>query len=113
MNNEKRIDRLTKQFPILARAPRNDRLAVHRQAVRSPWVWIVLVGMMGGWLYLFADDIMAIEIPSGLRGRERMAAIFTASFFPAILPIMVMCATLFLVVYQRLRYILHRRYGNR
>jgi len=77
MNNEKRIDRLTKQFPILARVPRNDRLAVHRQAVRSPWVWIVLVGMMGGWLYLFADDIMPRSITSWRTKRTTAKQRFT------------------------------------
>lgn len=111
MDENKRIDQLTKQMPILERVPREERIRVHQRAVRHPLIWIIIVGGMALWLYFFGADIMAIEIPDGLSGRRRMAAIIQAIFIPALVPFIVLCSVLLVARYQLVKRIVKKTYG--
>ncbi|WP_257668829.1 hypothetical protein [Parapedobacter tibetensis] len=111
MHEDKRIDQLTKQLPILGLVPRPARLQVHRRAIRHPLTWITLVASMALWFYFFAEEIMAIEIPEGLSGRARTLAIGKAVFFPAVVPTMVICAALLTIRYQLVKRIVKKEYG--
>ena len=110
MDKNKRIDQLTKQLPVLERVPRAERIQVHQQAVRHPLIWILLVGGMALWLYSFWDDIMAIEIPDGLSGLRRKAALLQAMFIPVLVPFLVLCSVLLVARYQLVKRIVKRTY---
>ena len=111
MDENKRIDQLTKQLPILERVPRAERIRVHQQAVRHPLIWILFFGGIALWLYFFGADIMAIEIPDGLSGRRRMAAVFQAIFIPALVPFIMLCSVLLVARHQLVKSIVMKTYG--
>ena len=111
MDENKRIDQLTKQMPILERVPRAERIRVHRQAVRHPLFWGLFVGGLALWFYFFWDDIMASEVSDQLRGLRRKVAIFQAMFFPVLVPFIVFCSVLLVARYQLVKRIVKKTYG--
>ncbi len=102
--SEKRIDDITKMYPVLEKVPREERLNIFYSSVKSPIFWLTLVGLIIIWFYFFGLDVIQlsgniVDADADVNRRTSFVvyaiSLIKKGFIPVVLPILVMLFTMF------------------
>ncbi len=102
--SEKRIDDITKMYPVLEKVPREERLNIFYSSVKSPIFWLTLVGLIIVWFYFFGLDVIQlsgniVDADANINRRTSFVvyaiSLIKKGFIPVVLPILVMLFTMF------------------
>lgn len=115
-NNQQKIDQLTKQYPILERVPKEERLKVFQKSRKSPLVWGSLILYIVLWLYFFGWELIEISdnMPSYGRANrgEFFVYMFREGFFPILLPFMIFLFIFMQIQKHVLKKVVEKKYNK-
>ncbi|MBC9797864.1 hypothetical protein [Sinomicrobium weinanense] len=115
MNEEQKIDKITKQIPALKKVPREDRLKVMNRVRKNPVLWAVVVSLFALWLYLFWDEMLAlssVDNPHRMLSAKWIFFQFKKIFWPALVPIMVIAGVISVLKVYIVKRIVKKEYPD-
>lgn len=109
----KKVEYISKRYPILKQIPESERLKVFNRSNSHPLFWAILIGLFSIWFFIYGAEIIQLSgnIFSEEKGLISKSAIFfKKAFFPAILPGIIIISTMWKLKGLIIKRIIHKEY---